>query len=128
ELTQGPFHLLVGLIEFDSGGPESLRGRRCRLPPPPERLDHRQGLQRLRGVAQPLVGAMEPLPLLFGEVLGSAVLAHWATGLQNRAVTTSSPSPFRSSPGRSRRSRPDRRGTSSRVPLSAIGHDRPPTP
>ena len=61
----------VGLCRF-----ECFERRGSGNPTTSYRLDHRQRLERLRSVAQALMGAMKPLAFLLGEFLWLASRLH----------------------------------------------------
>ena len=63
-------------MELDLSRLESYGRRGCSRPPGPRRLDHGQRLKRVRGVAQVLVGSMEALAFLLGELLWLASRFH----------------------------------------------------
>ncbi len=70
--------LAAGVIKIILCGLESL----CRCgrsnPPTADRLDHSERFQRVRGIAQVLVGAMKLLPLLLREFRWLAAYLHVA--------------------------------------------------
>lgn len=58
---------------------ESLHRRRRGHPPTADRLNNGERLQRVRGIAQALVGPVQLLALLLGQLLGFAAYLHVST-------------------------------------------------
>jgi hypothetical protein len=70
--------LATGVIKIILRRLESLCRRGRGNPPAADRLDHRERFQRVRGIAQVLVGAMELLALLLRELRWLAAYLHVA--------------------------------------------------
>ncbi len=76
QLLMNSPELLAGSIQVALRRLESLNGSRCGHPTTADRLDHSQCLQGVGGVAQALVGTVQLLALLLGELLWLAAYVH----------------------------------------------------